>query len=109
MATQTVLIDDMDGGKADVTIAFVVQGTRYSLDLSNKNAKKFWDAINPFIEAATNLDGQREEAIEAEAVAVEQRTIIREWARKKVLRYPIGAAYRNQSKKPTKQPTKSDK
>jgi hypothetical protein len=82
MATKTVLIDDLDGNQADVTIAFVIQGNRYSIDLSTKNAKKFWETLDPYIKAAKNLDGERETAIEAEVIAVEQRQSIREWARK---------------------------
>lgn len=83
MATQTVLIDDMDGTKADTTIAFIIQGDRYSIDLSEKNAKKFWEALNPYIQAAKGLDAAHNQAVEAEVVAVEQRTAIRDWARKK--------------------------
>lgn len=82
MATKTILIDDLDGTEAEVTIAFVIQGNRYSIDLSHQNSKKFWAAIDPFIKAAKNLDGEKESAIEAEVVAVEQRASIREWARK---------------------------
>lgn len=85
MATKTIRIDDLDGTEAEVTIAFVIQGNRYTIDLSNKNAKKFWEALNPFIKAAKNLDGDKETAIEAEVAAVEQRASIREWARKQGL------------------------
>lgn len=82
MSTKTILIDDLDGTVADHTIAFVIQGNRYTIDLSKKNAKKFWDAINPFIEAAKNLDAAHTEVIEAETAAVTQRQTIRDWARK---------------------------
>lgn len=83
MATKTILIDDIDGTKADETITFVIQSNRYSLDLSAKNAKRFWDALQPFIDAAKNLDGDHQQAVEAQTAAVEQRQAIREWARKK--------------------------
>jgi hypothetical protein len=39
--TQTIveLIDDIDGSKAEETIAFSFDGTSYEIDLSKKNAR----------------------------------------------------------------------
>lgn len=85
MATRTVLVDDMDGGDADVTIAFIVDGESYTLDLSNKNAERFNKALEPFVEAARKHAATRVNLVEAEMVGVEQRAMIREWARKKGL------------------------
>lgn len=82
MATRTVLVDDMDGGDADVTIAFVVNGESYSIDLSNRNAQAFHSAIAPYMEAASRKATDRQSAIDSELAAVEQRALIREWARK---------------------------
>lgn len=82
MATRTVLVDDMDGGDADVTIAFVVNGDSFSLDLSHANAQKFWDAMRPFIAAAEHSKNARETVLLTELAGVEQRAAIRDWARK---------------------------
>lgn len=83
MAIRTVLVDDMDGGDADVTIAFIVNGESYTLDLSTKNAERFNKAIEPFVEAAQKRAASRVNLVEAEMAGVEQRAAIREWARKK--------------------------
>lgn len=80
MATRTILVDDMDGGDADVTIAFVINGDSYSIDLSHKNAEKFHKAIEPFVQAAKPHD--RMSVVQGEVVAVQQRQAIRDWAKK---------------------------
>jgi hypothetical protein len=80
MATRTVLVDDMDGGDADMTIAFVIEGDSYSIDLSQENADKFYEAVSPFIAAAKK--NTKVSAIQGEIAAVEQRAVIREWAKK---------------------------
>lgn len=83
MAVRTILVDDMDGGDADVTIAFVVNGESYSIDLSNKNAERFWDALAPWIEVASRKVSERKSSIETHLAGVEQRAVIRAWARKR--------------------------
>jgi hypothetical protein len=80
MATRTVLVDDMDGGDADVTIAFVVDGDSYSIDLSHGNAHDFYEALAPFIAAAKK--NTKISAVQGEIAAIEQRSAIREWAKK---------------------------
>lgn len=50
---QTVIVkltDDIDGGEADETISFALNGNIYEIDLSAKNAQKLRDAFAPFIE-----------------------------------------------------------
>ncbi len=42
---QVVLEDDLDGGKADETVTFGLDGTAYEIDLSKKNAAKLRDAL----------------------------------------------------------------
>lgn len=79
MATKTVLIDDMDGGEADTTIAFAVNGSSYTLDLSKRNADRFWKALEPYIQAAQ----EKTKTIKGYTDAIEQRNAVREWARKK--------------------------
>jgi len=41
-----VLIDDIDGGNASVSVQFAYEGKSYAIDLNKRNAKKFDDAIN---------------------------------------------------------------
>lgn len=82
MATRTVLVDDMDGGDADVTIAFVIDGQSYSLDLSHQNAEVFRSILAPYIEAASKGVNARKSSIQSQLAGVEQRSAIRAWARK---------------------------
>src|ERR1043166_4831019 len=57
MAKRTVhmLIDDLDGGAADETITFALDGTGYEIDLSRKNAGKLRDALSKFVAAGTKI------------------------------------------------------
>jgi len=51
----TTLIDDLDGKKADQTIEFALDGTTYTIDLSNANAGKLRKVLDPFIVAGTRV------------------------------------------------------
>src|SRR6266567_5503714 len=57
---EVTLIDDIDGGKADETITFGVDGTQYVIDLSKKNAEKLRKTIAPYVEAARKDRGVRQ-------------------------------------------------
>ena len=85
VATKTVLVDDMDGGSADVTIALAINGEAYSMDLSNKNAEAFYAAINPWLSIATRNRAGHEATVQSYLAGVEQRAAIREWAIRKGL------------------------
>ena len=61
MAKQTlvVLTDDLDGGKADQTVEFGVDGVTYTIDLSDKNAKKFHATLERYITAGSRIGRTR--------------------------------------------------
>ena len=44
------LTDDIDGGDADETIQFALDGRSYEVDLSAANASKLRDALKPYME-----------------------------------------------------------
>jgi hypothetical protein len=44
------LTDDIDGGDADETVQFSLDGTSYEIDLSTANAALLREAIRPFAE-----------------------------------------------------------
>jgi Lsr2 len=50
--TLVLLEDDLDGGSADETLRFAIDGKSYAIDLNEKNAAKFRKAIAPYVEAA---------------------------------------------------------
>ena len=54
MATriETTLIDDLDGGAADETLSFALDGTSYEIDLSRENATALREKLAVFTAAA---------------------------------------------------------
>lgn len=56
---EITLVDDIDGGKADETITFGLDGTQYVIDLSDKNAKQFRENIAKYVDAARKEKGGR--------------------------------------------------
>lgn len=44
------LTDDLDGGEADETVQFSLDGKEYQIDLKASNAKRLRDSLQPFIE-----------------------------------------------------------
>ena len=83
----TVLTDDLDGGDADRTIEFGLDGVTYSIDLSGKNADKLHKILEPYVSAGTRV---RRGGIDARSVRSgaapstrsnrDQNQAIREWA-----------------------------
>jgi hypothetical protein len=49
---KVILVDDIEGGTADVTLSFALDGAAYEIDLSSANADKFRDAVAPYVAAA---------------------------------------------------------
>ncbi|HWS35173.1 MAG TPA: Lsr2 family protein [Actinoplanes sp.] len=86
----TVLTDDLDGGDADRTVEFGLDGVNYTIDLSEKNAGKLRKALEPFLSAATRLgrNGNVPTTARRAVPAVSSRSsrdqnqAIREWANK---------------------------
>jgi hypothetical protein len=54
-----VLVDDLDGSAADETVTFALDGKEYEIDLSAKNARKFRDAMAPYLGHARKAPGRR--------------------------------------------------
>jgi Lsr2 len=90
---QVTLVDDLDGGAADETLTFALDGVSFEIDLSKSNAKKFRDALNAYVGAARRVGGRgaarvgrpRGRAGRARAAAAGQAPTseIRAWARSK--------------------------
>jgi hypothetical protein len=57
--TQTILIDDIDGGHADLTMHFAIEGNNYEIDLSTVHANELSLALSPYINAARRIRGDR--------------------------------------------------
>ena len=82
----TTLIDDLDGKPADRTVEFSLDGTAYTIDLSEANAGKLRKALDPFINAGTRIGRSgsgRSTARPAPARTAgsrDENRLIREWA-----------------------------
>ncbi|MGQ0841994.1 histone-like nucleoid-structuring protein Lsr2 [Actinokineospora sp.] len=88
MAQKTVveLVDDLDGGEADETVAFAIDGVDFLIDLSSDNAERLRDAVAEFVGHARRTGGRRAKTAAAprkSASASEKadNQAIREWAR----------------------------
>ena len=57
MAKQIIhkLVDDLDGGDADETVKFALDGVQYEIDLSKDNAAKLRDVFAPYVGAGTRV------------------------------------------------------
>jgi len=53
-----LLVDDIDGGSADETVSFSLDGVSYEIDLSTKNAKAFRDALAQYVGQARRVGGR---------------------------------------------------
>ena len=83
----TTLIDDLDGKKADRTVEFSLDGTNYTIDLSEANAGKLRKALDPYINAGTRIGRASTARIPARrggagrtASSRDENRLIREWA-----------------------------
>jgi Lsr2 len=90
MAKRTIhmLVDDIDGGEADETVRFAVDGVQYEIDLSTKNATKMRDALARYVQAGSKIGRAGAAAARASVgrgrvpatVDRDQNRAIREWA-----------------------------
>jgi hypothetical protein len=54
-----VLVDDLDGGSADETVTFGLDGNAYEIDLSQANADRLREALAPFVAGARRISGRK--------------------------------------------------
>ena len=91
MAKQIIhkLVDDIDGGDADETVKFALDGIQYEIDLSEKNAAKLREVFDAYVRAGSKVarggvvvGGRAARGRGGAAADREQNKAIREWARK---------------------------
>lgn len=91
MAKQIIhkLVDDLDGGDADETVKFALDGVQYEIDLSEKNAGKLRELFQPYIERGSKVGrggvvvgGRAARGRGSAAADREQNKAIRAWAKK---------------------------
>lgn len=74
------LIDDIDGGKADQTVTFSLDGVGYEIDLTEENAQKLRDEIGAWVTPARRVSGRRTRSSSSSAASKDSARI-RTWAR----------------------------
>lgn len=82
---QVLLVDDIDGGEADETVTFALDGKSYEIDLTTDNADKLRDALEPYTKGGRRTGGRaattRGKARPAAAGAGQDTAKIRAWAK----------------------------
>jgi hypothetical protein len=83
---QVILVDDLDGGAAEETVSFALDGVSYEIDLSTKNAAALRDTFAQYTGTARKIGGRasagRGRPRSSGGAGRDNRTAqIREWAR----------------------------
>lgn len=55
---QILLVDDLDGGKADETVTFALDGVSYEIDLSATHAEQLRTALTTYVESGRRTGGR---------------------------------------------------
>lgn len=81
-----ILVDDLDGGTAEETVRFGLDGANYEMDLSTENAEQLRDALKPFVSNARRSGGRSSARTGANTSKSsggrnQETARIREWAR----------------------------
>jgi len=75
---QVILEDDYDGGTAEETVTFALDGAEYEIDLSAENAAELRDVLAPWVSHARKTGGRRKRG--AKPVSDSSTSEIRAWA-----------------------------
>ncbi|MFJ6568599.1 Lsr2 family protein [Streptomyces sp. NPDC091292] len=83
---QVLLVDDLDGGEADETVTFALDGKSFEIDLTTANADKLRGLLEPYVKSGRRTGGRaaggRGKARAAAAAGGGQDTAqIRAWAK----------------------------
>jgi hypothetical protein len=81
--TEIVFTDDLDGGPADETVRFGIDGTQYEIDLSKTHADQLRSALQPFVASARRVTaaGSKRPARPAARRGGPSPSDVRAWAR----------------------------
>ncbi|MDQ8707777.1 Lsr2 family protein [Streptomyces sp. LHD-70] len=55
---QVLLVDDLDGGEADETVTFALDGKQYEIDLTTANADKLRGLLEPYVKGGRRTGGR---------------------------------------------------
>ncbi|NEA40142.1 Lsr2 family protein [Streptomyces sp. SID11385] len=82
---QVLLVDDLDGGEADETVTFALDGKSYEIDLTTANADKLRGLLEDYIKSGRRTGGRgsaaRGKARSSSTGSSEETAAIRAWAK----------------------------
>lgn len=81
---QVILVDDLNGGEANETLEFALDGVHYEIDLSDENAAKLREDFATWIGQARRAGGRRQtrrRGSNASSGRSDELAKIREWGR----------------------------
>jgi hypothetical protein len=81
---QVLLVDDLDGGEADETVTFALDGKTYEIDLTTANADKLRGLLDPFVKGGRRTGGRASGGrgkARAAAGSNQDTAAIRAWAK----------------------------
>jgi hypothetical protein len=80
--TTVVLVDDIDGGAADETVTFALDGVAYELDLTSENAETMRQVLQSYASVARRSNPpQMRNSRHKRAIGSDDTEAIRAWAR----------------------------
>ncbi|MEU7180018.1 histone-like nucleoid-structuring protein Lsr2 [Streptomyces celluloflavus] len=81
---QVLLVDDLDGGEADETVTFSLDGKSYEIDLTTANAGKLRDSLADFVKAGRRTGGRAATGrgkVRAASAGNQDTAKVRAWAK----------------------------
>jgi hypothetical protein len=78
---QTLLIDDLDGGQADGTVRFGLDGTEYEIDLSAAHSDELRKALGQYLAHARRVGGTSRSATRTRRGGAVDSSKVRDWAK----------------------------
>ena len=81
---QTLFIDDIDGGEAEGTVRFGLDGAEYEIDLSSKHNDELRSTLRKYIDHARKVSGSARKATPARGSrkpSAVDTVAVRAWAR----------------------------
>ncbi|MET8679255.1 Lsr2 family protein [Streptomyces sp. NPDC004647] len=82
---QVLLVDDLDGGEADETVTFALDGKTFEIDLTTSNADKLRGLLEPYAKSGRRTGGRaaagRSKVRSASGGSGQDTAKIRAWAK----------------------------
>lgn len=80
---QTLFIDDIDGGAADGTVRFALDGTEYEIDLNAQHSEELRSSLSKYVTHARKVGGTARRAARGgrRNPSSIDTTVVRAWAK----------------------------